>query len=842
MRFRVCALAILFLIKICFKSSNVLDYIYINYGGEGKKLIRNYERLKRRYAKITLDLEFLKKCKIYDKFPKFLQFKLYRKSLQSSCFYRKWQTKLLNNEIQFKQRSLKRAEVEVSECEAMVRVLLSVIDGVIVRKYVDDMVHRYRNNTTIVHKRKLNNLGVSNDVRPCDPEKVVFNFSKLTLNSRVKTLLAFGLDFCLPVYKLNFYKYFLPLESFISRLKYLGLHRDIEYAEFLNRFHSSTMKYFYNFNPFKVFSAVIGKSDIVELRKLASNREIVVCKPDKGRGVVLMDRSSYVQSLLKLISDRAKFDIIPMSLEKYTQKIEDKINNFLRKIRELKVISKDVYSQLQVSGSAPGVLYGLPKVHKPDFSSQFQLRPIFAAYNSPSYSIAQYLVPILSPIAINDYSVENSYSFVNDISGLTCNNPNYMCSFDVNSLFTNIPLQETIQIILDKLFTSTSSTFRGFSCQLFKNFLSLAVSNSFFIFDNKLYKQTDGLGMGLPLAPTFANIFMSFHEKHWLESCPEEFSPLFYRRYVDDTFVIFKQESHAALFFNFINSQHPNIKFTMEGEQNGNISFLDVLISRKDNSYSTEVYRKPTDTGLSISFFSFCSRRFKLNSISTFISRAYGICSSYFSLHREFEYLKTFFSNNGFPSPLIDRYISKFLQTKFDPIISADQPLAQKMYFTLPYFGHQSEKLKTEIAALLQKYFPSISFQIILINKFKIGSLFSFKDKLPKAMRGSLVYKFSCIRCMSEYIGSTTRLLHVRVAEHAGRSFRTNRPLSVPPHSNIRHHTEQCGAPISIDHFSIIDTCSNQIDLRILESLHIFKSKPSLNSMNSAAPLSIVTK
>ena len=131
---------------------------------------------------------------------------------------------------------------------------------------------------------------------------------------------------------------------------------------------------------------------------------------------------------------------------------------------------------------------------------------------------------------------------------------------------------------------------------------------------------------------------------------------------------------------------------------------------------------------------------------------------------------------------------------------------------------------------------------MILINKFKIGFLFSFKDKLPKAMQGSLVYKFSCIWCMSEYIGITTRLLHVRVAKHAGRSFRTNLLLSVPPHSNIRHHTGQYGASITIDHFSIVDTCANQIYFRILESLHIFKSKPSLNSINSAAPLSIVTK
>ena len=96
-----------------------------------------------------------------------------------------------------------------------------------------------------------------------------------------------------------------------------------------------------------------------------------------------------------------------------------------------------------------------------------------------------------------------------------------------------------------------------------------------------------------------------------------------------------------------------------------------------------------------------------------------------------------------------------------------------KFYFTLPYFGAQSEKMKSELSILLHKFFPYVDFHLILVNNFKIGSFFNFKDKLPLAMRSSLVCKFSCARCASEYVGSTIRTLHTRVAEHAGRSFRT---------------------------------------------------------------------
>ena len=87
------------------------------------------------------------------------------------------------------------------------------------------------------------------------------------------------------------------------------------------------------------------------------------------------------------------------------------------------------------------------------------------------------------------------------------------CSFDVTNLFTNIPLQETIDIILSYLFVGTNNVVLGLSRKLFSDLLQLAVLNSFFVFNQKLYRQIEGLGMGLPLAPTLANIFMSHHEQ-----------------------------------------------------------------------------------------------------------------------------------------------------------------------------------------------------------------------------------------------------------------------------------------------------------------------------------------
>ena len=104
-----------------------------------------------------------------------------------------------------------------------------------------------------------------------------------------------------------------------------------------------------------------------------------------------------------------------------------------------------------------------------------------------------------------------------------------------------------------------------------------------FIFDGEHYVQHEGFAMGSPLSAPMANIFLCYHEKKWLSECPIEYKPLFYRRYVDDTFMIFKEKEHIDEFFNYMNGKHGNIKFTKENESEGKLSFLDTMVKKKTN-------------------------------------------------------------------------------------------------------------------------------------------------------------------------------------------------------------------------------------------------------------------
>ena len=833
------AVALIFLIKLRLgQDINLIDYIDRRYGEDTKKLFRLYECSRKKFSKCRLDLNFLIKCKTYNVFPKFLRFKLYKKSLTNSSFYRTWQTKLLNHEINFKKKCVRKLDIDISAYKSDLSSSVSFFDRILIFRRIDDFIRNFERKTNLTHDRKLSNLGIQNDIAPVDPKKVVFNYSSRYISERQRTLLAFGLDFSLPVYKLNFYSFFLKFETIVDRLSKLPCD---QFRDFKERLQFLSFKYFYNFKSSKVFSSVIGSGDIKCLKDLASDREIIVSRPDKGRGIVILDRVTYINKMLNIIADRDKFQLLPEAIDVYTRKIEDKINNFLRKIKNAFTVD---YKTLLATGSAPGILYGLPKIHKHDFNTKFQLRPIFAAYNNPCFKIAKFLVPHLSFLTTSELTVENSRSFLDGLKQFDNKaNKLFMTSYDIESLYTNLPLRECINIVLQYIFKSPSDVFLGLTRALFENLLELCVLYSFFIFDGKLYKQTEGLGMGLPLAPTFANIFLTHHERIWLEQCPQDFAPVFYKRYIDDTFVLFRDEAHASLFLDFINGRHPNISFTMEKENNGSISFLDTKIGRDSrNNFSSSVYRKPTFSGLGISFFSFIPFRFKVNSIYTLLHRAYHVSSSYLNFHEEINFLSGFFCNNGYPKHLFDSCVSKFLNKKYDNL--ATQPelsLDQDFFFSLPYFGVQSEKLKTELLCLMEKYFPSIKFRAILTNRFTIGSLFQHKDKLPDHMRSSIIYSYGCPQCGSRYVGSSSRNFYIRVREHAGLSYRTGVPLSCPSQSSIRDHATSCGVPVVSKDFSILgNVSSNLIELRILESLYIHKLKPPLNSTVSAYPLKVV--
>jgi len=139
-----------------------------------------------------------------------------------------------------------------------------------------------------------------------------------------------------------------------------------------------------------------------------------------------------------------------------------------------------------------------------------------------------------------------------------------MCSFHVSSVFTNVPLDETIEICLDKLYALANPP--TLPRLVLKNLLLFATKKSHFVFDGQYYDQIDGVAMGSSPGPFLANIFMCDFKEKWVMKNINQ--PTIWFRYVDDTFTLFKNKNDALSFLHHLNGRHNNIKSTVEFEQN----------------------------------------------------------------------------------------------------------------------------------------------------------------------------------------------------------------------------------------------------------------------------------
>ncbi|XP_068696375.1 uncharacterized protein [Montipora foliosa] len=175
--------------------------------------------------------------------------------------------------------------------------------------------------------------------------------------------------------------------------------------------------------------------------------------------------------------------------------------------------------------------------------------------------------------------------------------------------------------------------------------------------------------MGSPLGRLMANVFMCRIEEA-LEH--EGKMPAYYRRCVDDMLTIVPNIASANKFLETLNHCHPSVKFTMEIENNGMLPFLGTQLLNKSTQIQTEVYVKPTNTGLLLHYKSHVDDRYKRCLLKTMLDRAFRLSSywSYFS--DECNRLKMVFSRLSYPDRLINSTILRFIAAK-----ASDQPVLE---------------------------------------------------------------------------------------------------------------------------------------------------------------------
>ena len=480
-------------------------------------------------------------------------------------------------------------------------------------------------------------------------------------------------------------------------------------------------------------------------------------------------------------------------------------------------------------------MYGLPKVHK----QGCPMRPICSAIGTSTYQLSKFIANIIKPASTNkfDTDLKDSFQFLSHLEGFNLNNY-FMVSYDVRSLFTNVPLKETIKITMDRLYRSDHIVPPTMPENVLKHLLELCVQDNVFVFNGEVYYQHDGVAMCNSLGTILADIFMCHLEETSILT--SDLSPEFYRRYVDDTFCLFSNKEDAIKFLDYINIIHPSIKFDMELENNNKLEFQDIVVERTDSPITkTSTRVKPTDKGLYYHFASFIPMMYKRNKIFT---RAYRIASDMLVFDKDIFKLEAKLKRNGFPRDFINITIGKVLYRYHVPDNTADAveaPKCKEIFISLPFLGPISIIVKRKLLRLIHNFYPGVKLKIVFKRGFTIGNMFHRKDRLPVSCSSMVVYYAKCEKCgpSEAYIGKTINSLYeIFYASGTGHLHPNNKDSPLIKHC-LKTGDPECD--FNFKNVKIRERGRYDEEIRFIESILLKYDKQNLNTQERNIKLQI---
>ena len=355
---------------------------------------------------------------------------------------------------------------------------------------------------------------------------------------------------------------------------------------------------------------------------------------------VVMNKSDYIDKANNLLQDSMTYEPLKYDPGKTTL---NHINQKLKSLKKQEKIDENTYRHIRPNDASTTKFYGLPKIHK----ENIPLRPIVSLPGSPTYDLSKYLANIPQPLVKSSpHTVNNANSFLTKIKDLKLEADEIMISFDVVSLFTSIPLDTAKQITNDLLANDCSwQTKTALHNDDILDLLDLCLHTEF-SFKNNYYRQISGTPMDSPLSSFLAEAAMQDLEKR---SVTNNTNFKTWDRYVDDVLATVKKDKTEDI-LHPINNTTNNIKFTKEEEQNNQLAFLDILLTRtEDGTIQTQVYRKKIHTDQILNYNSNHPTQHKISCIRILFNRINTHCSTERAKTEERKFLYSTFTKNNYP-------------------------------------------------------------------------------------------------------------------------------------------------------------------------------------------------
>jgi hypothetical protein len=496
--------------------------------------------------------------------------------------------------------------------------------------------------------------------------------------------------------------------------------------------------------------------------KLKENNSMIA-KADKSNTVVIIKNEDYDKKVIDFI-EKNEFKELKKDPTPEYNKI---LNNTISKC---KTLSKNEKNRLKtINPDAPN-LRGQPKIHKNDIP----IRPVVNYQNAPAYKISKYLNKKIQEYIIDEinYSVKNTHELISKIKDVKIGNEDIFLSFDVVSMYTKIPVKETLNILKQKLTKNNNLTKNQVEDII--RLTKTATDQNYFQYNGKFYKQEDGLAMGSPLSGLLANIYMTEleTEKIMNECNPYRNKIVYWHRYVDDIICLYKGNSSSCTDLKeYLNKISRSIKFTMESQDN-QINYLDINIRKENNHHSFKIYRKDTQTDLVIPADSNHPWQHKMAAFYSMINRLVKIPLQSNDYEKEKKIIKQLAVKNGYKNNLIDKLIKKATDKKNEENIAIRN--VNQMYICMPYNATLNKSIR--------KTFQGSQYKISYRTKnncFRLIQRYSKNNQLMQNNKydRSGVYEIKCAECPKYYIGQTGRAFSRRYKEHI-QSIKSNNRTS----------------------------------------------------------------
>ncbi|CAM4816819.1 unnamed protein product [Rotaria magnacalcarata] len=292
------------------------------------------------------------------------------------------------------------------------------------------------------------------------------------------------------------------------------------------------------------------------------------------------------------------------------------------------------------------------------------VRPIENTRRAPTTNISNFLDEIIRPIFDNKCSataIIDSTSLIKELDkyakkGLL--KPSTLfCTFDIRNLYTMLPQQEALNILVDFLHVDIYRKVKGIPLDTIRKLASIVLEQNVCVYDKKIYQQVLGGAMGSSFTLTLANIFMWKWQKELVRR--QDMTGEFYGRYIDDIFMTWnRSENDLKKLLDDANTWHPNIK--LEYKISKSLPFLDVILTNNNGIFSTSVYHKPAAEPYVVPFISDHPRHTFVNVIQTSLTRALRNSSTFEILNNERIYIKLTLLYNGYPSSFIEKQFQNF--------------------------------------------------------------------------------------------------------------------------------------------------------------------------------------